>query len=298
MSTPYTPAIDLGAITALDFHTHVHASVSAPGDEGGAQLAAMKKYFKSEDKPGATLPDLAAYYRQRSIAAVTFTVDKGPSAPDPVLTNDEILNLAKEHSDIVLPFASIHPDRGEAGAREAERLIAGGVRGFKFHPNAQAFFPDDRKCYPLYEVLNAHQMPALFHTGQSGAGANTRGGSGILLKYSNPLHLDEVAADFPDMPVVLAHPSFPWQEEALAIAVHKPSVWIEMSGWSPKYFPPVLVQYANTMLKDRILFGSDFPLITPDRWLSDLEKTEIRDSVKPGLLKDNAVRLLGLAKES
>lgn len=289
----YTPAIDLDAITALDFHTHVHTSVNAEGEEGSAQLAAMKKYFKS-DTPPATLPGLAGYYRERKIAAVTFTVDRGPSKPDPVLNNDEILNLAKEHNDTVIPFASIHPDRGEDGAREAERLIAEGVRGFKFHPNAQAFFPDDRKCYPLYEVLNAHKMPALFHTGQSGAGAGTRGGSGILLKYSNPLHLDEVAADFPDMQIVLAHPSFPWQEEALAIAVHKPSVWIEMSGWSPKYFPPVLVQYANTMLKDRILFGSDFPLITPDRWLSDLEKTEIRDSVKPGLLKDNAVRLLGL----
>ena len=292
--TGYQPAIDLGAITALDFHTHVHASVHDTGDGTSATLEAMKKYFKSEDKPPATLPDLAAYYRSRSIAAVTFTVDKGPSQPDPVLTNDEILQLAGEHNDIVIPFASIHPDRGEAGARDAERLIAAGVRGFKFHPNAQAFFPDDRKAYDLYEVLNAHKIPALFHTGQSGAGAGTRGGSGILLKYSNPLHLDEVAADFPDMPIVLAHPSFPWQEEALAIAVHKPSVWIEMSGWSPKYFPPVLVQYANTMLRDRILFGSDFPLITPDRWLADLDKTGIRDAVKPGLLKDNAVRLLGL----
>ena len=72
---------------------------------------------------------------------------------------------------------------------------------------------------------------------------------GMRLKYSNPIYLDDVAADFPDMPIILAHPSFPWQEEALAVAQHKPNVFIDLSGWSPKYFPPILVQYANTLLK-------------------------------------------------
>jgi predicted TIM-barrel fold metal-dependent hydrolase len=96
------------------------------------------------------------------------------------------------------------------------------------------------------------------------------------------------------MPIVMAHPSFPWQEEALAIAVHKPQVYIDLSGWSPKYFPPILVQYANTLLKDKMLFGSDFPMITPERWMSDLEQTEIRDEVKPGLFKGNAATLFGL----
>ncbi|GLY70221.1 amidohydrolase family protein [Amycolatopsis taiwanensis] len=295
MTTTYRPAIDVAAITALDMHTHVHASVHETEPAHNETLAAMAKYFKSGDTPPATLPDLAAYYRERGIAAVTFTVDKGPTKPDPILRNDEIVELAAQHSDIVIPFASVHPARGEQAAREAERLITeGGVRGFKFHPNSMAFFPNDRSAYDLYEVLNAHRVPALFHTGQSGAGAGTRGGGGIRLKYSNPLHLDDVATDFPDMPIVLAHPSFPWQEEALAIAVHKPQVYLELSGWSPKYFPPILVQYANTLLRDRVLFGSDFPLITPDRWLADLEKTGIRDEVKSGLLKNNAVRLLGL----
>ncbi|MDC3724392.1 amidohydrolase family protein [Rhodococcus sp. Rp3] len=295
MTTTYQPAIDVAAITALDMHTHVHASVHDTDPGCSPQLAAMAKYFKSGETPPATLPDLADYYRERRIAAVTFTVDKGPDKPDPLLSNDEIVELAAKDNDIVIPFASVHPARGEEGAREAERLISEcGVRGFKFHPNSMGFFPNDRMAYDLYEVLNAHAVPALFHTGQSGAGAGTRGGGGMRLKYSNPMHLDDVAVDFPDMPIVMAHPSFPWQEEALAIAVHKPQVYIELSGWSPKYFPPILVQYANTMLRDRVLFGSDFPLITPDRWLDDLEKIGIRDEVKPGLLKDNAVRLLGL----
>jgi hypothetical protein len=110
------------------------------------------------------------------------------------------------------------------------------------------------------------------------------------------MHLDDVAVDFPDMPIILAHPSFPWQEEALSVATHKPQVYIDLSGWSPKYFAPILVQYANTLLKDKVLFGTDFPVLTPDRWMADLEKTEIRDEVKPGIFKYNAARLFGLTQ--
>jgi predicted TIM-barrel fold metal-dependent hydrolase len=96
------------------------------------------------------------------------------------------------------------------------------------------------------------------------------------------------AADHP------AHPSFPWQDEALAVATHKPLVHIDLSGWSPKYFPPNLVRYANTLLQDKVLFGSDFPMITPDRWLRDFETLEIKPDVRAKILKGNAVRLLGL----
>jgi predicted TIM-barrel fold metal-dependent hydrolase len=117
----------------------------------------------------------------------------------------------------------------------------------------------------------------------------------ILLKYSNPVCLDEVAADFPDMPIIMAHPSVPWQDEALSIAVHKPQVYIDLSGWSPKYFPPQLVRYANSLLQDKVLFGTDYPALTPERWLADFDTLEIKPAVRPKILKDNAARLLGLA---
>jgi predicted TIM-barrel fold metal-dependent hydrolase len=109
--------------------------------------------------------------------------------------------------------------------------------------------------------------------------------------------LEDVAIDFPDMQIVVAHPSWPWQDEALSLAMHKPNVWIDLSGWSPKYFPPQLVQYANTLLKDRMLFGSDFPLIQPDRWMKDFAEAGFKPEVHPLILKDNAVRLLGLGAQ-
>jgi predicted TIM-barrel fold metal-dependent hydrolase len=108
------------------------------------------------------------------------------------------------------------------------------------------------------------------------------------------MFLDDVAVDFPDMPIVIAHPSFPWQDEALAVATHKPNVYIDLSGWSPKYFPANLVQYANTLLKDRVMFGSDYPALTPDRWIADFDTLNIKPEVRPLIMKENAIRLLGL----
>jgi predicted TIM-barrel fold metal-dependent hydrolase len=255
----------------------------------------MAKYFKT-DAASYTVDELAAYYRARTMAAVTFTVDVAGSRDPAQPSNEEIAERARANADVIIPFASIDPARGPAGVASARRLIEEhGVRGFKFHPSVQGFYPDDRSAYPLYAVIAAAGLPALFHTGQTGAGAGQRGGGGVRLAYANPIHCDHVAADFPDMPIILAHPSFPWQEEALAVAVHKPQVYIDLSGWSPKYFPAILVQYANTLLKDKVLFGTDFPMLTPERWRDDLDKTAIRDEVKPGIYKDNAARLLGLA---
>jgi hypothetical protein len=96
------------------------------------------------------------------------------------------------------------------------------------------------------------------------------------------------------MPIIMAHPSFPWQDEAISVCLHKSQVHIDLSGWSPKYFPANLIQYANTLLKNKMLFGSDFPLITPDRWMADFEKIPIKDEVRPLILKENAVKLFGL----
>jgi len=240
--------------------------------------------------------EVAEYFRSRKMVAVIFPVDCEHELGHWRVPNEEVAELAQTYNDCLIPFASIDPHKGKMGVREAIKLIEEyGVRGFKFHPTAQGFYPNDRMAYPLYEVIQDAGLVALFHTGQTGVGAGAPGGFGLRLKYSNPMHIDDVAADFPNLKIVMAHPSFPWQEEALAVATHKPTVYIDLSGWSPKYFPPILVRYANSILKERILFGSDYPVITPDRWIADFDKLDIKPDVRPLIMKENAIRLLGLA---
>ena len=286
--------LTLADAVEIDVDTHVEMS-EAGGDSLPDELrdAAIQHFRGASARPTAV--ELARYYRERRMMAVVFTIDSESFTGQARVPNEEIAEAARANADVLIPFASIDPHKGRRGVDEARRLIAEhGVRGFKFHPNVQAFFPNDRMAYPFYELIEEAGLPVLFHTGHSGIGSGLRGGGGIRLKYSNPLHVDDVAVDFPDLTIVLAHPSFPWQDEALSVALHKPEVYIDLSGWSPKYFPPQLVQYANTLLRERVLFGTDYPFITPERWLADFDTLEIKPDVRPLILKQNALRLLGL----
>jgi predicted TIM-barrel fold metal-dependent hydrolase len=286
--------IALDDLVAIDIHTHAQVSKAGPPDPTTMRfLDAASLHFRA-DFPRPDAQEVADYYRQRKMAAVIFCVDNEANTGEVPVSNDEVLEVAAANGDVLIPFVSVDPHRGKKAVSEAARLIAKGAKGFKFHPNLQGFFPNDRLAYELYEVIAAAGVPALFHTGHSGIGSGLPGGGGIRLKYSNPMFVDDVAVDFPEMPIVLAHPSFPWQEEAISVAMHKPTVYIDLSGWSPRLFPPILVRYANTVLQDKVLFGSDFPVITPDRWLDDFEKIEIKEEVRPKILKSNAARLLGL----
>lgn len=285
--------IDVAAVTAIDVHVHTERTRDGHDPMPPELREAAARYFRS-DEPLPTVDDVAAYYRDRSMAAVVFAVDWESRSGIAPIPNEEIADAAAANPDVLIPFASVDPARSDSVDR-ARRLIAEhGVKGFKFHPNLQAFFPNDRNAYPLYEAIAEAGLPALFHTGHSGIGTGVPGGGGFRLKYSNPMCLDDVAADFPELEIVLAHPSFPWQEEAISVCLHKENVWIDLSGWSPKYFSPQLVQYANSQLRTKVLFGSDFPLITPDRWLADFEQAPFKDEVRPLILKENAARLLGL----
>jgi uncharacterized protein len=287
-------ALRLEDVVAIDVHTHAELSADGRDSLRDDHRAAAVRYFRGQVvRP--TAQDVADHYRERRMMAVVFSVDAEAATGQPRIANEEVAAAAAANQDVLIPFASIDPHKGRRGVEEARSLITDhGVRGFKFHPNLQGFFPNDRLAYPLYEVIEEAGLPALFHTGHSGIGSGLPGGGRVRLKYSNPMHVDDVAVDFPQLKIVLAHPSFPWQDEALSIAMHKPQVHIDLSGWSPKYFPPQLVRYAGSLLKHQVLFGSDYPMITPDRWLSDFERVEIPDDVRPLILRENAIRLLGL----
>jgi predicted TIM-barrel fold metal-dependent hydrolase len=283
----------LDELVAIDVHTHAWKSALKMEDTLTESQEAMGRYFRYAPQH-QTVPEMADYYRKLKMAFVVFTVD-GEKGASRKITNEEIAELAHKHGDVAIPFASINPHRGKEGVAMAKRLIKDyDVKGFKFHPQVQDFAPNDPLAYPLYEVIAEAKLPALFHSGQTGVGAGTRGGGGIRLRYGNPMLVDDVAVDFPDLPIILAHPSFPWQEEALSVATHKPQVYIDLSGWSPKYFPPILVQYANTLLKDKILFGSDYPVFSPERWVEEFDKLAIKPEVRPLIMKQNAAKLLKL----
>ncbi len=294
MSAPGSTGLDLDALVAIDVHVHVHADLHGHLALDDELNAAAAKYFKG-DPYDPTVHDIAADYRGKKMAAVIFTVDAEAATGHMTLSNEEIAEAAAQHPDVLIPFGSIDPARGRAGIRSARRLVEDhGVRGFKFHPSYQDFEPNDRRHYPLYEELQSLGVPALFHTGQTGIGSGLPGGRGIKLRYSDPMLLDDVAADFPGLTIIMAHPSVPWQDSAIAVAQHKANVYIDLSGWSPKYFPPQLVRAANTLLKAKVLFGSDYPLLRPERWMKDFEQLEIRDEVKPLIMKQNAITALGL----
>ncbi len=280
---------------AIDMHVH-------PGtkeylvDAGGKYIADALNYFHKHDVV-VTMEETAALYRRLDMKAVLLAWDAETNTGRPPVTNDYVAEAVTKYPDVFIGFASVDPWKGAKAVTELERAVKTlGLRGLKCHPIAQGFYPNDRQFYPLWETCSALKIPLLLHTGMTGVGAGVPGGNGLKLKFSQPIpYIDDIAADFPNLTIIGAHPSWPWQEEMLAVAVHKTNVYIDLSGWSPKYFPPSLVQHANTRLQDRILFGSDYPFLTPERWLADFEKAGFKPEVHEKILLLNAKRVLGIS---
>ena len=287
--------IDLAKIKAIDVHVHAEVSCHDPEDPVMGQFFdAASAYFKApRERP--KMPEIAEIYREQQIAFCMFTVDCESGLGAKRVSNYEVAEFAAKHDDICIPFASIDPHKGKLGAREARDLVENcGVRGFKFHHIMQNLEPAAQVGYPIYEVINEYKLPAIFHTGHSGMGTGMRGGGGVRLKYGQPMLVDDVAVDFPDMKIILAHPSWPWVDESLSMALHKDNVFIDLSGWSPKYFQPQIIQYANTQLRKKMLFGSDFPLIKPDKWIEQFKEAGFKPEIHDLILKQNAIKALRL----
>ena len=276
---------------AIDIHVHVP---EPPGDPAFLERQRMTGYFKTD--PMTQSPaEMYEKYKALDLMAVIFAVDAETRSGDRYVGNDYVAGVVKTYPDQFIGFASVDPWKETDAVDELERAVKDlGLRGLKLHPISQAFFPNDQRFYPLWQKCVELDIPALFHTGQTGVGAGTPGGAGLRLKYAQPIHIDDVAADFPDLTIIMAHPAVPWQEEQLSIALHKANVYIDLSGWSPKYFRPLLVQYARTLLQDKVLFGSDYPAIQPDRWLKDFEALDIKEDVRRKILLENARKLLRL----
>lgn len=293
----YVSAVDPAAVIAIDTHVHVEQGPHGESSLPARFAEAAQRYFHAD---GVT-PDIdgiADYYRERQLAAVVFTVDARTQLGHPPLSSEAIIDRAADHADVLIPFASVDPRLGEEAIELLTRLVVDhGAQGVKLHPTVQGFDPSADEFRPFWQAVAELGVPAVVHSGQTGIGAGLPGGGGLKLRYSNPILLDDVAAELPDLTIILAHPSVPWQDAAISMATHKPNVHIDLSGWSPKYFPPQLTRAAGSFLQDKVMFGSDFPLITPERWLKDFAALEIPDTARPKILVQNAARMLGLTSK-
>jgi len=259
-------------------------------------LAATSSYYRMGERQQATGEDAFAEMLVRlDVKAILVSVNAESATGYPGTTNDHIASLVKRHPDAFLAgYACVDPWRGKAAVIELERAIRElGLRGVKFHPIMQRFDVNDRRLYPLYELCSSLGVPVQFHTGVTGVGMGMKG-SGIHLKHGHPLAIDDVAADFPDLTIIACHAAWPWQDEMIMVLLHKPNVYNELSGWSPKYFGSSLKVEIAGRLQDKFLFGSDYPALTHERLFKDWESEGYKPEVLEKIFHRNAERILGL----
>ena len=145
---------------------------------------------------------------------------------------------------------------------------------------------------PFYRLCIEARAPALIFVGTTGLGAGLPGGMGITLDSCHPRHLDAVAARFADLIIIAARPAWPWQSEMIAILLHKPNVWCELHGWSPKYFTEELKREIPRRLSDRVMFAADYPLISYERLFADWRALGYPEAVLERIFRENAATLL------
>ena len=277
---------------AIDIHAHIPRmqGLSEYGIESG-----LRQMFRMSDDL-ISVEKMVETYRAIDTMAVIFSVDAETETGDLPDPNDYVAQTVDAYPDVFMGFCSVDPRKGKAAVEELERSVLSlGLRGLKLHPIHQAFFPDDPAFSPLFSKAEELEIPVLMHSGYAAAGANSQGGGGFELAYSRPIpHVDSLAARHPELTIIMAHPAWPWIQEQIAVALHKANVFIDLSGWAPRYIPKDLIAEAGGRLRKKVLFGSDYPYISPDTWLEQFQQLDIRDEARPLILYDNAARILGL----
>ena len=279
-------------IRAVDLHVHLPVKEWLDGSMGPYREPAAH-YFRSKVQE-RSVDELALDFAQEQVFGILLAWDAQTATKRPPLSNDFVAAIVRRHPKRFAFFASVDPWK-ESAVRDLERAVKElGAIGAKFHPSLQDFYPSDERHFRLWEKASELGIPCLFHTGTSGIGAGEPGGQGIKLDPARPIHLDVVAARFPALPIIAAHFGWPWHLELIAMALHKANIYIELSGWSPRYYPPELVREIGGRLQDRTLFGSDYPFIKPARVIEELEALELKPEAKVKILRENAARLLKL----
>lgn len=261
----------------------------------GPYVRALAEYWdrewlaKEED-------DVIAEFTEAGVDAVLVALDLETTIDTPPCSNEYVAGMWKRHPDrVIQAWGAVDPFKGEVAIREAiEAIEVHGMLGFHFHPIMGHFAVNDREHYPLFETISALKAPVMIDVGTTGMGAGIPGGMGAKIRHAHPSAIDELAADFPDLTIIAAHPGWPWVDEMTAVALHKGNVFWEMSGWAPKHFPPQLKIDMRARLQDKIMFGSDYPSLPYERIFREWDELGYKPEVMEKIYHGNAERVLGL----
>ncbi|MWA16151.1 amidohydrolase family protein [Streptomyces sp. BA2] len=257
--------------------------------------AALAEYWNKPWEPRAE-EEVVADLDKHGIEAVLVAFDIETVTGAPPCGNDYVAALRDRHPDTFIgAWGAVDPLRGEQAIADAETAVREhGVLGFHFHPIMGRYAVDDRQLYPLFEAITALGVPVMIDVGTTGMGAGMPGGMGARIRHAHPRAVDELAADFPELTIIAAHPGWPWIEEMTAVALHKGNVYWEMSGWAPKHFPQQLRTDIRARLRDKVMFGTDHPSLPFERILREWDELDYTEAVMHQVFHGNAERLLGL----
>jgi predicted TIM-barrel fold metal-dependent hydrolase len=286
------PGVDEGRL----FDTHAHPPTEEFLHDAGGQLMADAAARFGTDLETWSIEEMVAEYRNVGIGrAVLLGWDAETNTGNPPVSNDWVAATRDDYPDFFVGFGGVDPLKDDCVA-EARRCVEDlNLSGFKFQQIAQGFDPSADRHDELWATIEELGVPVVFHGGSSTLGAGSPGGRGLHIKYGDPMKIDDVAARHPDLQILIAHPAFPWENEQLAICQQKGNVWMDLSGWLPRYIDEQVLHYAGTVLEDSVMFGTDYPMIRPDDWLASFAAdTDFEESVQRKILYENAERLFGL----
>lgn len=277
----------------IDLHCHPATAEWFAAIEPYAE--ALRSYWNRPWQP-LTEEEVVAELEDTGIEAVIIAFDAESETGLPPCTNEYVAGFRDRYPEtIIQAWGSVDPWKPSA-IDDARRAVEEfGVLGFHFHPIVGGFSVGDERLYSLWEVITELGVPIMVDTGMTGMGAGPLGGMGRHLKHATPWPaLDDLAADFPELTIVAAHPAWPWTDQMIAIALHKGNVFWELSGWGPTYLPQALKHDIPRRLVDKIMFGSDFPSLTHKRLVDDWDALGYSQDVIERVFHGNAERVLGL----
>lgn len=258
-------------------------------------VEALAKYW-NRGWTAKTEAEVIQDFTGAGVEAVLVALDLETTIGTPPCSNDFVAAMQKRNAErVIQAWGAVDPFKGEAAIAEARHAILDlGMLGFHFHPIMGHFAVNDRRLYPLFEAINELKVPVMIDVGTTGMGAGMPGGMGAKIRHAHPSAIDELAADFPNLTIIAAHPGWPWVDEMTGVALHKGNVYWELSGWAPKYFPAQLKVDIRSRLKEKIMFGSDYPSLPYERLFLEWDELGYSDDVKERVFHGNAERVLGL----